>query len=59
MVLLDRLIELADDWGCEKIVLETTHAVGFYQRRGFGVVDTRRQSGVTLVVMERSLQRHS
>lgn len=55
MALLDRLIELAHDWGCEKIILETTHAVGFYQRRGFGVVDTRRQSRVTLVVMERSL----
>ncbi len=56
MVLLDRLIELAAGWGCEKIVLETTHAVGFYQRRGFEVVDARRQGGVTLMVMVRWLR---
>lgn len=51
--LLDQLIELADGWGCVKIVLETTHAVSLYQRHGFEVVNSRRQSDVTLVVMAR------
>lgn len=56
IALLDRLIELAHEWGCAKIVLETTHAVGFYQRRGFEVVEAREQGGVTLEVMARRLR---
>lgn len=55
MALLDRIIELAQGWGCEKITLETTHAVGFYRRRGFDVVNARRQGGVTLMVMARAM----
>lgn len=49
--LLDRVIALASEWGCEKIALETTHAVGFYQRRGFVLVHHRRQAGALLAVM--------
>ncbi len=56
MALLDRLIGLADGWSCEKLILETTHAVGFYQRRGFEVVEARSQGGVTLMVMVRWLR---
>ncbi|MBX2999639.1 MAG: GNAT family N-acetyltransferase [Caldilineaceae bacterium] len=53
--LLDRVIALASEWGCEKIVLETTHAVGFYQRRGFVLVHHRLQAGALLAVMAKGL----
>jgi len=51
LTVLDRLIEIAKQNGCEKIVLETTHAQGLYLKRGFQVVNRREQRGVRLDVM--------
>jgi len=51
LAMLDRLIEIARQAGCEKIVLETTHAQGLYAKRGFTVVSSREQRGVRLDVM--------
>ena len=49
--LLDKFMEIAHRERCQKIVLETTHAQGFFQKRGFKTVQNRRERGVSLDVM--------
>jgi ribosomal protein S18 acetylase RimI-like enzyme len=49
--ILDKLMEIAHNEGCKKIVLETTHAQGLYLKRGFKSVRTRTEGGVSLEVM--------
>jgi ribosomal protein S18 acetylase RimI-like enzyme len=51
LALLDRLTAIARQENCDKIVLETTHAQGFYLKRGFKVTGTRQERGVALNVM--------
>ena len=51
LVILDKLMEIAHNEGCRKIVLETTHAQGLYLKRGFQTVRTRTQRGTSLDVM--------
>jgi N-acetylglutamate synthase-like GNAT family acetyltransferase len=53
--LLERLLAIAQEQGCEQVVLETTHAVGLYARHGFVVTGQRTQRDVTLTVMARAL----
>ena len=56
LLILDKLIEIAHLEGCKKIVLETTHAQGFYQKRGFKKTRTRTEREVSLDVMALDLQ---
>jgi N-acetylglutamate synthase-like GNAT family acetyltransferase len=51
LAMLDRLIAIACQENCDRIVLETTHAQGFYLKRGFKVTGTRQERGVALNVM--------
>ena len=50
--LLNALIGIAQHEGCHTIVLETTHAQGFYEKFGFRTVARRRQGAIELIVME-------
>lgn len=49
--ILDKLIEMARQEGCKKIVLETTHAQGLFLKRGFETVQNRTERGISLDVM--------
>ncbi len=49
--MLDKFIEIARRERCQKIVLETTHAQGFFLKRGFKTVQNRTERGVSLDVM--------
>lgn len=49
--ILDKLMEIAHNEGCRKIVLETSHAQGLYLKRGFQTVRNRTQRGISLDVM--------
>lgn len=48
LLVLDKLMEIAHNEGCRKIVLETTHAQDLYQKRGFQVIQHRTQRGASL-----------
>lgn len=54
--ILDKLLEIAHRERCQKIVLETTHAQGFFLKRGFKPVQHRRERGVSLDVMSLDLE---
>jgi len=56
LLVLDKLIEIAHNEGCRKIVLETTHAQDLYQKRGFKTVQTRTERGTTLDVMSLDIE---
>ena len=49
--ILDKLIEIARRERCQKIVLETTHAQGFFLKRGFKTVQNRTERGISLDVL--------
>lgn len=53
--ILDKLIEMARQEGCRKIILETTHAQGLFLKRGFETVQHRRERGISLDVMSREI----
>jgi ribosomal protein S18 acetylase RimI-like enzyme len=57
--ILDKLIEIAHRERCQKIVVETTHAQGFFLKRGFKTVQTRTERGVALDVMSLDLESQS
>ena len=56
LLVLDKLIEIAHQEGCRKIVLETTHAQDLYQKRGFKTVQTRTERGTSLDVMSLDIE---
>ena len=56
LLVLDKLIEIAHNEGCRKIVLETTHAQDLYLKRGFKIVQNRTDRGISLDVMSLDLQ---
>ena len=56
LLILDKLIEIAHREGCEKIVLETTHAQGLYLKRGFKTVQNRTEGEISLDVMSLDLK---
>ena len=56
LVVLDKLLEIAHKEGCRKIVLETTHAQGLYQKRGFKTVQNRMDRGISLDVMSLDIE---
>ena len=56
LAILDKLMEIAHNEGCRKIVLETSHAQGFYLKRGFKTVRTRTARGMSLDVMSLDIE---
>ena len=54
--ILDKLLEIAHQEGCRKIVLETTHAQGLFLKRGFQTVQNRTERGVALDVMSLDIE---
>ena len=54
--ILDKLIEMARQEGCKKIILETTHAQGLFLKRGFETVQSRTERGISLDVMTLEIQ---
>ena len=56
LLILDKLMEIAHNEGCRKIVLETTHAQGLYLKRGFKTVRNRVERGVPLDVMSLDIE---
>jgi len=56
LVVLDKLLEVAHNQGCRKIVLETTHAQVLYQKRGFKTVKNRTERGTSLDVMSLDIE---
>jgi N-acetylglutamate synthase-like GNAT family acetyltransferase len=55
-LVLDRLIEIAHNEGCKKIVLETTDAQDFYRKRGFKTVQKRTVSGISRDLMSLEIE---
>jgi ribosomal protein S18 acetylase RimI-like enzyme len=56
LLILDKLMEIAHREGCKRIVLETTHAQGMYQKRGFKTVRSRTERGISLDVMSLEIE---
>ena len=56
LLMLDKMIEIAHREGCRKIVLETTHAQGLFQKRAFTKVQTRTERGISLDVMSLDIE---
>jgi len=56
LLILDKLMEIAHNEGCRKIVLETTHAQGLYLKRGFKAVQNRVERGIPLDVMSLDIE---
>jgi len=56
LLILDKLMEIAHNEGCRKIVLETTHAQGLYLKRGFKTVQNRVERGIPLDVMSLDIE---
>lgn len=56
--LLDKFLEIAHGDRCQKIILETTHAQSFLQKRGFKTVQHRRERGVSLDIMSIDVESH-
>ena len=54
--ILDKLIEISHLEGCKKIVVETAHAQGLFQKRGFKTVGNRTERGISLDVMSFDVQ---
>ena len=54
--ILDKLMEIADNEGCRKIVVETTHAQGLFLKRGFKTVQNRTERGISLDIMSLDIE---
>jgi len=54
--ILDKLIEIAHNEGCRKIILETTQAQGLYLKRGFKAVQNRTERGISVDVMSLDIE---
>lgn len=55
-LVLDKLMEIAHNEGCRKIVIETSHAQDLYLARGFQTVQQRRERGAALDVMSLEIE---
>jgi ribosomal protein S18 acetylase RimI-like enzyme len=56
-LMLDKMIEIAHRERCQKIIVgTTTHAQGFFLKRGFKTVQNRTERGILLDVMSLDLQ---
>src|SRR6266498_5244550 len=56
LLVLDKLIEIAHNEGCKKIVVETTHAQDLYLKRGFQTVQNRTERGISLDIMSLDIE---
>ena len=56
LLVLDKLLEIAHNEGCRKVVLETTHAQDLYLKRGFKTVRNRMERGISLDVMSLDIE---
>ena len=56
LVVLDKLMQVAHNEGCRKIIVETPHAQDLYQQRGFQTVQTRTERGVSMDVMSLDIE---
>jgi N-acetylglutamate synthase-like GNAT family acetyltransferase len=56
LAVLDRLLEVAHNQGCRKIVLETTYAQNLFLKRGFKTVQKRTERGISLDVMSLEIE---
>lgn len=56
LLILDKLIEIAHQEGCKKIILETTHAQGLYIKRGFKTVRNRTEREISLDIMSLDIE---
>ena len=56
LLMLDKLLEIAHNQGCRKIVLETTHAQDLYLKRGFKIVKNRTERGTSMDVMSLDIE---
>ena len=56
LLMLDKLMEIAHNEGCKKIVVETSQAQGLYLKRGFKTVQNRTERGVSLDVMSLDIE---
>ena len=56
LLILDKLLEIAHNEGCRKIVLETTDAQGLFLKRGFKTVRKRTDRGISLDVMSLDIE---
>lgn len=56
LLILDKLMEIAHNEGCRKIVLETTHAQELYRKRGFQVIQNRTERGISLDMMSLDIE---
>jgi len=51
LLMLDKLIELARRESCTQIIVETSHAQGLYEKRGFKTLRKRTEREVSMDVM--------
>lgn len=56
LLILDKLIEIAHRERCLKIIVETSHAQGFYLKRGFKVIKNRIERETSLDVMSLEME---
>jgi ribosomal protein S18 acetylase RimI-like enzyme len=56
LLILDKLLEIAHNEGCRKVLVETTHAQDLYLKRGFKTVQTRMERGISLDVMSLDIE---
>lgn len=56
LLVLDKLLEVAHNQGCRKIILETTHAQDLYRKRDFKTIKNRSERGVSLDVMSLEIE---
>lgn len=56
LLILDKLMEIAHNEGCRKIVLETSQAQGFFLKRGFQTVRNRTERGTSLDSMSLDIE---
>jgi ribosomal protein S18 acetylase RimI-like enzyme len=55
-LVLDKLLEVAHNHGCRKIIVETAHAQELYQKQGFKTVQTRTEGETSLEVMSLEIE---
>jgi ribosomal protein S18 acetylase RimI-like enzyme len=56
LLVLDKLIEIAHNEGCRKIVLETPHDQDLYLKRGFKTMRNRTERGISMDVMSLDIE---
>jgi ribosomal protein S18 acetylase RimI-like enzyme len=56
LLVLDKLLEIAHNEGCRKIVLETMHAQDLYLKRGFKTIQNRTERGISMDVMSLDIE---